>query len=290
MFIQRRMRKGFTLIELLVVIAIIAILAAILFPVLTQAREAAKKTQSVSNTKQLLLAAQMYLTDNEDMFHMIRNGTVTPQVGNWVNGAEDQLQPYIKSFELFSDPKDGFTRDDCNQPAGSKISYSWTHHGPDSIAEPTDEQTFGVHGQLNGTNALVAVSITASQLGAPAGTIHLYPLWTTASYSQGYSYYRYYPENVLSLPAYPQVLQFTWCTAKPLGGRMAIGRYGEQTVFGFADGHVKVIPRAAAMDKVWCKSSSTVATSGCFNAPANPAAAFLAKKKNLFHYSGDMQQ
>jgi prepilin-type N-terminal cleavage/methylation domain-containing protein len=39
------MRKGFTLIELLVVIAIIAILAAILFPVFAQAREAARKTQ-----------------------------------------------------------------------------------------------------------------------------------------------------------------------------------------------------------------------------------------------------
>lgn len=57
---------GFTLIELLVVIAIIAILAAILFPVFAQAKEAAKKTQSLSNTKQFALALNMYANDFDD--------------------------------------------------------------------------------------------------------------------------------------------------------------------------------------------------------------------------------
>ena len=47
-------KKAFTLIELLVVIAIIAILAAILFPVFAQAKEAAKKTACLSNEKQLV--------------------------------------------------------------------------------------------------------------------------------------------------------------------------------------------------------------------------------------------
>ncbi|HSI73963.1 MAG TPA: prepilin-type N-terminal cleavage/methylation domain-containing protein [Fimbriimonas sp.] len=60
-------RRAFTLIELLVVIAIIAILAAILFPVFAQAKDAAKKTQCVSNTKQVGLAALMYAGDNEDV-------------------------------------------------------------------------------------------------------------------------------------------------------------------------------------------------------------------------------
>ncbi|MES1227483.1 MAG: prepilin-type N-terminal cleavage/methylation domain-containing protein, partial [Armatimonadota bacterium] len=55
------MRKAFTLIELLVVIAIIAILAAILFPVFAQAKEAAKATTCLSNTKQLGTAVQLYL-------------------------------------------------------------------------------------------------------------------------------------------------------------------------------------------------------------------------------------
>lgn len=61
-------KKAFTLIELLVVIAIIAILAAILFPVFAQAKAAASQTTNVSNLKQINLAAQMYLADNDDKF------------------------------------------------------------------------------------------------------------------------------------------------------------------------------------------------------------------------------
>lgn len=59
-------KNAFTLIELLVVIAIIAILAAILFPVFAQAKVAAKKTQSLSNVKQLGTATQIYLADFDD--------------------------------------------------------------------------------------------------------------------------------------------------------------------------------------------------------------------------------
>jgi prepilin-type N-terminal cleavage/methylation domain-containing protein len=61
-------RSAFTLIELLVVIAIIAILAAILFPVFAQAKEAAKKTQTISNFKQVGTAMAMYLGDSDDTF------------------------------------------------------------------------------------------------------------------------------------------------------------------------------------------------------------------------------
>jgi prepilin-type N-terminal cleavage/methylation domain-containing protein/prepilin-type processing-associated H-X9-DG protein len=60
------MKRAFTLIELLVVIAIIAILAAILFPVFAQAKEAAKKTQCLSNTNQIAKAFQLYATDYDD--------------------------------------------------------------------------------------------------------------------------------------------------------------------------------------------------------------------------------
>ena len=62
-----RSRFGFTLIELLVVIAIIAILAAILFPVFSQARESARKTVCLSNTKQSGLALMQYIQDYDEM-------------------------------------------------------------------------------------------------------------------------------------------------------------------------------------------------------------------------------
>jgi len=68
------MKRAFTLIELLVVIAIIAILAAILFPVFAQAKEAAKKTSCLSNIKQTGTATMIYLSDSDDTFprHVVR--------------------------------------------------------------------------------------------------------------------------------------------------------------------------------------------------------------------------
>ena len=59
-------RDGFTLIELLVVIAIIGILAAMVFPVFARARESARKAVCLSNVKNIALAIQMYLADNND--------------------------------------------------------------------------------------------------------------------------------------------------------------------------------------------------------------------------------
>jgi len=62
----KRRSKGFTLIELLVVIAIIGILAAMVFPVFARARESARKAVCLSNVKNIALAFQMYLADNND--------------------------------------------------------------------------------------------------------------------------------------------------------------------------------------------------------------------------------
>jgi prepilin-type N-terminal cleavage/methylation domain-containing protein len=72
-------RSGFTLIELLVVIAIIAILAALLLPVLASAQKRATQARCLSNQKQLALAWIMYASDNAD--HVV--GFSTLGSGDW---------------------------------------------------------------------------------------------------------------------------------------------------------------------------------------------------------------
>jgi len=107
------MKKAFTLIELLVVIAIIAILAAILFPVFTQAKMAAKKTQALSNMKQLGTSLEIYMTSSDDNYPMCANyGTDTADPNRvWTNA----IMPYVKSKEIFILPIG----------AGAKFADSW---------------------------------------------------------------------------------------------------------------------------------------------------------------------
>jgi prepilin-type N-terminal cleavage/methylation domain-containing protein len=61
-----RHRRAFTLIELLVVIAVIAVLAALLLPVFAQVREAARRTNCLSNQRQLIHAHHMYVQDHDE--------------------------------------------------------------------------------------------------------------------------------------------------------------------------------------------------------------------------------
>lgn len=224
-------RSAFTLIELLVVIAIIAILAAILFPVFAQAKQAAKKTASLSGSKQLALGATLYASDVDDIFPYDRGG----DPGNtyygeaYVNGAMDAnaptnwargIFPYVKSFGVYNDAV-AIDQDTTN---------GWGCYDPSSVG--------GRATQFCGSKAFNAIaqgkSITA--MPDPAGTIILSDKTQKQKVSQSAPSWNGFNDSFC-----PNV------KGKPAANRCPTGtdgptthlNFGDGANFGYADGHAK---------------------------------------------------
>lgn len=217
-------RTAFTLIELLVVIAIIAILAAILFPVFAQAKEAAKKTQAINNTKQIGMGMHLYMGDYDDVTPLTWTtvGTGGPSVDVY-----QTFQVYIKNMDIFFSPSRTETSTDCDNWAtpdgyyrpGEKDRYRCVGYGYN--------WGFGVWagGALvgprtdNGAGGMMMTGISATAIDSPA---------QLAAFGDTYNTRRYTMSAVSSLTT-------TYDGPEKNSGL----RYGGSLNFAYADGHAK---------------------------------------------------
>jgi len=243
-----RKGKGFTLIELLTVIAIIAVLAAILFPVFSRAREQARKATCQSNLKQLGLTMMMYTQDYDE--RMMPAMIETDDAYRW----PQILAPYIKDRAFVTCPDadysqlmgsaPGFTYQDTFTSVAGDPSYKFYYYGvypsygynyaylsPDPSCPDGPDSC--VTRDSPGTDT-VGVSIAA--IDEPASTIAMADSATTTSGTPGF-HYGYY---VITPPAW-------WDTTSYPNGRIDL-RHNETANVLFADGHVKALKLGALSD------------------------------------------
>lgn len=189
MSVISRCRRAFTLIELLVVIAIIAILAAILFPVFTRAKESAKLTQSLSQIKQIGTAFHIYSANFDDRFITVERSVYdycNPRAGD----AVVRLSPYIKNYEIWFDPsrrdrRNPYSASACTwNPKNYLLGYG-TNFGVWSIWDETGMYRNPRAGEPYGA----AIGYQTTDVEEPgrfilAGTTNDYPYYTLSLYFQ----------------------------------------------------------------------------------------------------------
>jgi len=128
-------RRGFSLVELLVVIGIIACLVGILLPVLSAAREHAKRVACISNVRQLTIAWLMYANDNRGRLcssnSWENDGSHDPVPGprsfSWIGGGTDPSQgalwPYLHDARIYFCPNRAGPRGVHIQPPFIRDDY-----------------------------------------------------------------------------------------------------------------------------------------------------------------------
>ena len=224
------MKRAFTLIELLVVIAIIAILAAILFPVFAQAKEAAKRTSCLNNVKQQGLAFTMYANDSDDYTPMFKNAVTTDANGNWASGGYwfDLLQPYAKNFGVIFCPDRNLVDNGLKKYEPNSTTYLQPGYGYNDGF--VSDSGFGLTSQMvtpgynNGKSYRPGKN--ESVIAYPADMVAFGDSYDTGSMSDAM-------DNIFSGPDGPS-------------GTSKI-RHGGKLNFAFVDGHAKLITMVAGI-------------------------------------------
>lgn len=175
-------RKGFTLTELLVVIVIIAVLSALLFPVFQSAREAAKKSVTSSNFKQVASAMILYTNDNDDTYPLAWSPDTTNGVWRSLSGSGG-----VASY-LISIPAGWRGGTYGAEPRKSEDSQFWANSISNYAKGWGIYSAEGVPHFRSGANTMVDDYANHPNYGSSSvtfnGLLHAYPASSVASPSQ----------------------------------------------------------------------------------------------------------
>jgi prepilin-type N-terminal cleavage/methylation domain-containing protein len=136
----RRSESAFTLIELLVVLAIISILAALLLPTLSKAREAGRGTACLSNLRQAGVAIQLYVQDNANRLPIMRDKSLTSS--NTFTAPDLVLSNYLGNVRVLKCPSD---QEHLFEETGSSYSWNSLLNGQDAEHLEVFEMQFAPH-------------------------------------------------------------------------------------------------------------------------------------------------
>ena len=170
---------AFTLIEILVVIAIVATLLALIYPAISGMQERGKITQDMNNLRQIGLATQAYLNDNDGAFFLPTGGT-----SPWMQSLHPK---YLSSWKTFQSPFD--KRNPLENDTSAPISYGFNAnaHGTaasdpllsDKITNPSMFVLFAPAQDGSTTSNFTGTASTAATVdkdggsqGTPSGGTH----------------------------------------------------------------------------------------------------------------------
>lgn len=230
------MKKAFTLIEILVVIAIIGILAAILFPVFSRARENARRSSCQSNLKQIGLGVAQYVQDYDETYPILEDSgsggifsTGTPAALSDKQTWIDRVFPYIKSRQVFHCPSVG--------EAKGGAAEQFSHYGFTAYTERSCNGDLGFAGQ-KGLMKLAEIQRPAEVLIMSDYRVaypHVAGVWALSQFCFTSASYIITPGEYSSVPeATAMCNDGTDCSMTPVDARHLSGAN-----YAFFDGHVK---------------------------------------------------